>query len=184
MAAIRRGKKSYFLRKKSKRPRGPKKNATRQRKLLASQKKNVCVIRFPKSSYLRTCPLVAWYFNRRLRNDVLSFRRRKSLGGFFDRGHSRKAPLQAGGRQKKQPPRIRCSCPEFLQAALKEVANKKKAKWVVAPAKRRPRYSDDEIFYKLANASDDGSDAGAGTSDVASCPSTQPGTNGPQAVSS
>lgn len=42
---------------------------------------------------------------------------------------------------------------DFLLAAVKEVMGKKVPR--LAPTKRRPRFSDDQIFYKLANAAEE-----------------------------
>lgn len=66
-----------------------------------------------------------------------------------------------------------------MRATLREVARKKRAKWVVEPTRKRRRYSDNEIFYRLANSSSvsedaEGSPTEGEVGDVASHPPAIP----------
>ncbi|KAJ7309606.1 hypothetical protein JRQ81_007660 [Phrynocephalus forsythii] len=151
---------------KSRQQSRPCKTLKGQRKGSSRPKRNVCVIRFPRSSYLTTCPLVSWYFNLRMRDDFLSLQKDNPNRSHCMAEAHHKMPLHLG-RHRKQRPNDTCSA--FLRNALKEVASKKKAKWVVTTSPKRRHYSDKEIFYRLANPSKRGrkengrptSDAGA-----------------------
>ncbi|KAG8146195.1 hypothetical protein E2320_012572 [Naja naja] len=166
MAVVKRERKSDVLRRT--RPNKPAKMVTKRGKIHAKPKRNMCIIRFPRSSYLTSCPLVSWYFNRKMRDDILALHKsRHSLSPCIADTHQ-KFSLRLD-RQRKPQPFVRGA----LRATLREVARKKRAKWVVEPTRKRRRYSDNEIFYRLANSPSisedaDGSSAEGEVGDLAS----------------
>ncbi|KAF7238445.1 putative ATP-dependent RNA helicase [Varanus komodoensis] len=147
MAAIKRGRKADALR-RSQRSKSQKALGKRG-KLPSRPRRNVCMIRFPRSSYLTACPLVSWYFDRCMRHDLLWLQKGKPILSPCVGGLRPKMSLRLLRRQQR-PGR---KCPDFLQAALREVASKKRARWVVASPRKRRHYSDEKIFYRLAKPS-------------------------------
>lgn len=118
-------------------------------KIHAKPKRNTCIIRFPRSSYLTSCPLVSWYFNRKMRDQILSLHKSRHSWSPCIADTPQKLSLRVNRQRKPQP--FTRGGPHALQVTLRQVALKKRAKWVVEPIRKRRRYSDNEIFYRLAN---------------------------------
>uniref|UniRef100_A0ACB8FYJ9 Uncharacterized protein n=1 Tax=Sphaerodactylus townsendi TaxID=933632 RepID=A0ACB8FYJ9_9SAUR len=130
----------------------PQKNVAKQRKLPSGLRKNICPIRFPKSCFLQNCPLHSRSFNKQMQDSALSFRMAKHTPEFWAKAYNLMT-MQAGGQKKQKRPPV---LPSFLKATIKTM-DKRLAKRKSAPvgktAKPRRRYSDEEIFYRLAKPS-------------------------------
>lgn len=125
----------------------------RRKKLPVRSKKNICIIRFPKRGYRLNCPLMSWCFDRWIRGSRNPSQVAKPQVPCKKRGPCLRMPLPARRRAKKKPHAQLRRCPDFLQAALREMAKKEGAKRTAAlAAKKRRHYSENEIFYKLANS--------------------------------
>lgn len=112
------------------------------------------IMRCARSGYRKRRVPVSRYLDRRIRDNVLSAQKAKhSMTSYRGNIYHRK-PLKVGRpRKKKHYNRTRSA---FLKAKLKKQrANKKRAKHsaLEKKAKRRTRYSDEEVFYSMANAS-------------------------------
>lgn len=125
----------------------------RRRKLPVRSKKNICIIRFPKRGYRMNCPLMSWCFDRWIRGSRIPFQVTKPHLSCKKSGPCLRMPFRVRRRSKKKPYAQPRRCPDFLRAALREMAKKEGAKRTVASVtKKRRHYSDNEIFYKLANS--------------------------------
>lgn len=178
MASVKREGKPYHLRKRKQRSR-PQKSPPGRRRQPPRAKKGLQG-QASKDGPQKQCPLMSWSLGRLMGESAQTSQKAKAVMSFL----AQRAPPRAASQRKTR--HIVRTCSDFLKAALKEVAGKK------GSAKRKPRFSDEEIFYRLADApEEEGSpssspDADAGTSEMAPRPLSlpQPVVSEPQPVSS
>ncbi|KAJ6659189.1 hypothetical protein lerEdw1_019492 [Lerista edwardsae] len=173
MASVKRDGRPYHLRKRK--PGRPPKSPPDRRKQPPRAKKG-----FPgqasKDGSQKQCPLMSWSFGRLMGENGQTSQKAKAIMN----------SLKTRAASQRKTRHIVRTCSDFLKAALKEVAGKKGSKL----AKRKPRFSDEEIFYRLADAPEEegssSSDPDAGTSEMAPPPPAppQPVVSEPQPVSS
>ncbi|KAL8180469.1 UNVERIFIED_CONTAM: hypothetical protein K2H54_025095 [Gekko kuhli] len=129
----------------------PQKTPAKQSKLPSGLRRNICLIRLPKSCHLQSCPLMSWCFNKRVRDNVLSLRMPRCTSDFWAAAY-RRMTMQAGGQKKQDCCHVSS---DFLKATVKAM-DKRRAKQKRAlaekTAKPKRRYSD-KIFYRLAKPS-------------------------------
>lgn len=185
MALVKKDGRSYHLRKRKqgrppKSPPSRRKQPPRAKKGLQGQAS--------KDSSQKQCPLMSWSFGKLMGENGQTSQKAKAIMNSLVGHASQKTSPRAVSQRKTR--HIVRTCSDFLKAALKEVAGKKGAK--SASAKKKLQDSDNELFYRLADAPEDeasagsGSDPDAGTSEMAPRPPSlsQPVVNEPQPVSS
>ncbi|KAL8180470.1 UNVERIFIED_CONTAM: hypothetical protein K2H54_025101 [Gekko kuhli] len=164
MAAVSKDQKANVQKKRRmKRQTRPQKTPAKQSKLPSGPRRNICHIRLPKSCHLQSCPLMSWCFNKQVRDNVLSLRMPRCTSDFWAAAY-RRMTMQAGGQKKQDCCHVSS---DFLKATVKAM-DKRRAKQKRAlaekTAKPRRRYSDKEIFYRLAKPSALNDDVYAGPS--------------------
>ncbi|KAJ7309607.1 hypothetical protein JRQ81_007661 [Phrynocephalus forsythii] len=141
----------------------PRMTTTTRRSPRLRPRRNVCIIKFPRRGYRMSCPLMTWCCDRWTRRHLVLRRKPKQPVWSLRGGSPRRTPLRLGRLKKRPQARAGRPCRDVLKATLREVARKKRPKRGLAAPKKRRRYSDDEIFYRMANParSEDTEDGGS-----------------------
>ncbi|CAI5769126.1 Hypothetical predicted protein [Podarcis lilfordi] len=164
MSAVQRRRKAYYQRRRQKRSR---KILSRRRRLHSRRKKKARtrrIVRYARSQYQKRRQPMSRYFDRRMRANVLSAHKAKhTMCSQRSKAYSRKPSRMGRPRNKKHYTRTRSG---LLHAKLKKrAAIKAKLKKALKKharrtgtsalkkAQRKPRRTENDIFYSLANPS-------------------------------
>lgn len=159
MTAIQRSKRNYYRRKgrKKKGQRRSQKFLSRRRKLYAKRRKSRMkhIIRVARNKYSKRRLHTSRYLKKRTGDNMFSSPKGRSpLSSYKKKGYHRKPARVGRPKKKKYATRGR---PSFLKRKLKAKVCRKRMKdsgsSAEKRARRKPRHSDDEIFYSMANSS-------------------------------